>query len=158
MVQTPYRCIHGDEDTVIGGISYDSRRAKEGDVFLCIVGEKTDGHEYIGEVLDKKIAALVVEKEKVLVPELRKRLGRTVVLAVPDTRYALAMMSAAYFDFPAKKLHLIGITGTKGKTTTAYMIRSILEEAGFRTGLIGTVETIVGMEREMCIRDSCRDV
>ena len=85
MVQTPYRCIHGDEDTVIGGISYDSRRAKEGDVFLCIVGEKTDGHEYIGEVLDKKIAALVVEKEKVLVPELRKRLGRTVVLAVPDT-------------------------------------------------------------------------
>lgn len=147
MVQTPYRCIHGDEDTVIGGISYDSRRAKEGDVFLCIVGEKTDGHEYIGEVLDKKIAALVVEKEKVLVPELRKRFGRTVVLAVPDTRYALAMMSAAYFDFPAKKLHLIGITGTKGKTTTAYMIRSILEEAGFRTGLIGTVETIVGMER-----------
>ena len=91
-----------------------------GAVFVCISGAVSDGHAYAKEVAEKGAAALIVEKE-VEVPE-----GITVI-KVKNTRYALALTSAAYFGYPAEKLKVIGITGTKGKTTTTYMIRSILE-------------------------------
>ena len=93
----------------------------------------SDGHTYIEQVAEKGAAAVIVEKD-VEAPE-----GLTVI-KVKDTRYALAMTSAAYFGYPAEKLKVIGITGTKGKTTTTYMVKSILEEVGIRVGLIGTIE------------------
>ncbi len=71
------------------------------------------------------------------------------VIKVEDTRYALALMSAAYFGYPAEKLKIVGITGTKGKTTTTYMIKSILEETGHKVGLIGTIEAIIGEKRSL---------
>ena len=97
----------------------------------------SDGHTYIEQVAEKGAAAVIVEKD-VEAPE-----GLTVI-KVKDTRYALAMTSAAYFGYPAEKLKVIGITGTKGKTTTTYMVKSILEEVGIRVGLIGTIEAIIG--------------
>ena len=115
----------------------DSRKVTEGSVFVCISGAVSDGHEYIEDVAAKGAAAVIVERP-VDAPE-----GLTVI-HVDDTRYALALMSAAYFDYPAKKLKVIGITGTKGKTTTTYMVKSILEGAGYKVGLIGTIEAIIG--------------
>ena len=115
----------------------DSRKVTKGSVFVCISGAVSDGHTYVSEVAEKGAAAVIVEKP-VEAPE------DLTVIHVDDTRYALALMSAAYFGYPAEKLHVIGITGTKGKTTTTYMVKSILEGVGHKVGLIGTIEAIIG--------------
>lgn len=134
-----YELAAGSLDTEITTLVYDSRKVEKGSVFVCISGTVRDAHDFIPDVVGKGAAAVIVEKD-VTVPE-----GVTVV-KVADSRLALACMSAAYFDYPSKKLRTIGITGTKGKTTTTYMVKSILESAGIKTGLIGTIETIIGDE------------
>jgi UDP-N-acetylmuramoyl-L-alanyl-D-glutamate--2,6-diaminopimelate ligase len=134
-----YKCIQGDVHISVTDLVYDSRKATKDCVFVCITGAVSDGHDYIEEVAAKGAAAIITEKE-VIHPD------HVTVVRVPDTRIALANMSAAYFGYPAEKLTTIGITGTKGKTTTTYMIRSILEHTGIKTGLIGTIETIIGEE------------
>ena len=132
-----YRVVQGSDQIDVGELINDSRKVSEGSVFVCISGAVVDGHVYVQEVAEKGAAAVVAEKE-VEAPE-----GMTVI-RVEDTRYALALMSAAYFGYPAEKLKVIGITGTKGKTTTTYMIKSILEEVGHKVGLIGTIEALIG--------------
>ena len=134
-----YELVAGGLDTEITTLVYDSRKVEKGSVFVCISGTVRDAHDFIPDVVEKGAAAVIVEKD-VTVPE-----GVTVI-KVADSRLALACMSAAYFDYPSKKLKTIGITGTKGKTTTTYMVKSILESAGIKTGLIGTIETIIGDE------------
>lgn len=134
-----YELVAGSLDTEITTLVYDSRKVEKGSVFVCISGTVRDAHDFIPDVVGKGAAAVIVEKD-VTVPE-----GVTVI-KVADSRLALACMSAAYFDYPSKKLKTIGITGTKGKTTTTYMVKSILESAGIKTGLIGTIETIIGDE------------
>ena len=134
-----YECVRGTTDKQIGEVVYDSRKLKKDCLFICICGYNVDGHDFAREAVEKGAAALVVQKD-VELPE-----GTDVtVVRVEDTRYAMAFISAAYFGHPADRLKVIGITGTKGKTTTTYMIRSILENAGYRTGLVGTIETIIG--------------
>lgn len=132
-----YEVRQGSDQIEVTELINDSRKVTEGSVFVCISGAVSDGHEYIEDVAAKGAAAVIVER-LVDAPE-----GLTVI-HVDDTRYALALMSAAYFDYPAKKLKVIGITGTKGKTTTTYMVKSILEGAGYKVGLIGTIEAIIG--------------
>lgn len=137
--QIEYTCLQGDEHTLVTDLVYDSRKADKGSVFVCIVGAVTDGHDYISDVIDKGAVAIVIEKDI----ELPKNIT---VIRVDNARKALAFMSAAYFGYPASKLTTIGITGTKGKTTTSYMVKSILENTGIKTGLIGTIETVIGDE------------
>lgn len=132
-----YEVIQGNDDIMVTELVNDSRRVCEGSVFVCISGAVSDGHSYIADVAEKKAAAVIVEKD-VKLPE-----GLTVI-KVSDTRYALALMSAAYFGYPADRLKVIGITGTKGKTTTTYMVKSILEGVGHKVGLIGTIEVLIG--------------
>ena len=132
-----YTCCQGKEDLDIADVVYDSRKVQANDLFVCIRGAVADGHTFAREVAEKGAVALVVE-EKVEVPE------NVTVLQVPDSRYALACISAAFFGHPARKLKTIGVTGTKGKTTTTYMVKSILENAGYHVGLIGTIEAIIG--------------
>lgn len=132
-----YEVVQGNTETEISSLVYDSRKVTAGSVFVCISGAVLDAHKFIPDVIAKGAAAVIVEKEGV------EAAGVTVI-RVEDTRYALACMSAAYFHYPAKRLKTIGITGTKGKTTTTYMIKSILEAAGIRTGLIGTIEVMIG--------------
>ena len=134
-----YEIIQGSDEIEVTELINDSRKVTEGSVFVCISGAVSDGHTYVKEVAEKGAAVVVVEKE-VEAPE-----GVTVI-RVDDTRYALALMSAAYFGYPADKLKVIGITGTKGKTTTTYMVKSILEGVGHKVGLIGTIEAIIGDE------------
>ena len=132
-----YTCLQGDPDTEITALAYDSRKASEGCMFVCIRGAAVDGHRFAADVAAKGAAALLTE-EPVKVP------AGVCVICVQDTRYALAFASAAWFGHPARELKTIGITGTKGKTTTTYMIKSILERAGRKVGLIGTIEAIIG--------------
>lgn len=138
--RSEYTLEQGQEDTEISTLVYDSRKVEEGSVFVCISGAAFDGHKFAGQVAEQGAKAIVVERD-VEVPE-----GVTVI-RFDDTRRALAEMSAAYFGYPAEELTTIGITGTKGKTTITYMIQSVLEHAGQKTGLIGTIETVIGEER-----------
>ena len=132
-----YEVVQGSTETEISTLVYDSRKVMAGSVFVCISGAVLDAHKFIPDVIAKGAAAVIVEKEGV------EAAGVTVI-RVEDTRYALGCMSAAYFHYPEKRLKTIGITVKKGKTTTTYMIKSILEAAGIRTGLIGTIEVIIG--------------
>ena len=132
-----YEVVQGTDQTEVTTLINDSRKAEKGSVFVCISGAVSDGHSYAADVAAKGAAALVVEHE-VDVPE------EVTVIRVKDTRYALALMSAAYFGYQADKMKIIGITGTKGKTTTTYMIKSILDGVGHKVGLIGTIEAIIG--------------
>lgn len=132
-----YEVSQGSDGINVTELINDSRKVTEGSVFVCIRGAVSDGHAFARDVAEKGAAALVVEKD-VDVPE------NVTVIRVEDTRYALALMSAAYFGYPAEKLKVIGITGTKGKTTTTYMVKSILEGVGHKVGLIGTIEALIG--------------
>lgn len=135
-----YEVVQGSDKIQITTLVNDSRKIEEGSVFVCISGAVVDGHEFIADVAGKGAAAVIIEKEAEAPKDMT-------VIRVPDTRYALALMSASYFGYPAEKMKIIGITGTKGKTTTTYMIKSILEEVGHKVGLIGTIETIIGDEK-----------
>ena len=125
-----------ERDCEVNDVVYDSRKAKPGSVFVCLSGAVSDGHRYALAAVEKGAAFVVAERavENCPVP----------VLLTPDSRYALALLSAAFFGHPAEQLKVIGITGTKGKTTTSYMVRAILEQAGHKTGLIGTVGVTIG--------------
>ena len=134
-----YECVKGNLDREITQVVYDSRKLCEGCLFLCIVGANFDGHSFAAEAVEKGAKVLVVSKE-VEVPAD----ADVTIIQVEDTRYAMAFISAAFFGHPADKLKVIGITGTKGKTTTTYLVKSILENAGYKVGLVGTIEVIIG--------------
>lgn len=142
LVNLDYECLKGNVDTTINDVVYDSRKANADNAFICIVGAVTDGHKYISATLDKGCKVFVVEKDMNDLPELTDR--DVTVIKVKDTRIALSYMSAAIFDYPAKKLKTVGITGTKGKTTTTFMVRTILEHHGLKVGIIGTTGVYMG--------------
>lgn len=135
-----YECVQGSTDVEVSAVENDSRKVKPGSLFICIEGANFDGHQYAAEVADKGAKVLVVSKP---VEDTVAEKDITVI-RVENTRYAMAFISAAWFGHPAEKLKVIGITGTKGKTTTTYLVKSILENAGIRCGLVGTIETIIG--------------
>lgn len=132
-----HQIIKGTREGEITALVYDSRKVTKDCMFVCIKGAVYDSHEHVKEIAAKGARVIVAERE-VEAPE-----GVTLIL-VKNTRYALSLLSAAYFDHPADRLKVIGITGTKGKTTTTFMVKGILEHAGYRVGLIGTIETIIG--------------
>lgn len=134
-----YTCMAGDPDREVGALVYDSRKIEKDCMFVCIAGANADGHSFAKEAVQKGAAVLIVEKE-VKLPE---DCG-VAVIRVENTRYALAFLSAAYFGYPAERMKIIGITGTKGKTTTTYLVKSILEHAGHKVGLVGTIEAVIG--------------
>ena len=126
--------VVGDPGTDISGLSYDSRRVRPGDLFFCIPGTVTDGHAFAAAAAAAGAGALVVERDTGTgVPEIR----------VSDARQAMARAAAEFFGHPTGDMVLLGVTGTNGKTTTAYLLESILAAAGHTTGLIGTIETRV---------------
>lgn len=127
--------IYGDTNIEVNKIEYDSKKIESKDVFVAIKGYIDNGNDYINEVINLGACAIIVSKDI----DMSNIENNVTVIKVDDTRIALAKISATYYDYPAKKLKLIGITGTKGKTTTAYMIRDILNASSKRTGMIGTI-------------------
>ena len=137
-----YTLLPGSLETEVRDVIYDSRKIAPETMFVCMVGAVTDGHKYIPDAIDKGASVIVLEREEeaAQIPE------NITVLKVASARLALALMSAALFDHPARKLVTIGLTGTKGKTTTTYMIKKVLEMAGKKVGLIGTIGAMIGEE------------
>lgn len=131
-----YRCVQGDTEVEITDIIYDSRKVTPGCVFICLVGSAVDSHKYAADAAEKGAAAVIACKNV--------QIEHSALILVTDTRYAMACMAAAFFGHPARELKTVGITGTKGKTTTSCMIKSILEKGGIKTGLIGTLGIVIG--------------
>lgn len=133
-----YTLVSGNTDIEISDVIYDSRKACKDCVFVCLKGANLDSHKFAQSAVDSGAVAVVVSEDT--------EIHNATVIKVNDTRKALAFMSAEYFGNPAEELTTIGITGTKGKTTTASMIHSILEKGGYKTGIIGTLGIIIGDE------------
>lgn len=136
LTQCDYTVLSGDLEKDIADVIYDSRKVTKGCAFVCLKGFNVDGHKFIDDALEKGATALIVEDD------IKAPQGVTVVKTA-DTRKALAMMSVEYFSHPADELKTIAVTGTKGKTTTVAMIRSILEKAGIKTATIGTLGIVI---------------
>lgn len=138
-----YELLQGSTQVEVPAVVYDSRKVTQGCMFICIEGAVSDGHSYAADVVKAGAGVLVVTKD--IREDIKDVAGEDLtILRVENSRYAMAFISAAYFGHPAEKLKVIGVTGTKGKTTTTYLIKSILEKAGYKVGLIGTIETIIG--------------
>jgi len=119
----------------IGGLAYDSRAVAPGELFVCVSGFAADGHDYAPQAVQRGAAALVVERPLGLgVPELR----------VPSARAAMGPLAARFYGDPSRELAVVGVTGTNGKTTTAYLVRALVEAGGTRCGLMGTVKSVIG--------------
>lgn len=133
-----YEVVQGNMDIDIKDISYDSRRVKCGTLFVCILGLKMDGHDYIMDAVSNGALAVVIQNDVSNLPK------NTTVIRVSDIRTSLPIISSTFYEDPSRSMDLIGITGTNGKTSVAFIISSILESAQRKTGLIGTIENGIG--------------
>jgi UDP-N-acetylmuramyl-tripeptide synthetase len=146
----PDASITGERNKIIKAVTHDSRNVVPGTLFICLTGNKVDGHEYIQQAVELGAVAVLVEKQ-IAVPA-----GITVI-QVENTRTAMQLIVPAFFDYPARELRMIGVTGTNGKTTTTYLVRSILKAAGFKTGVIGTIQTLIE-DRVLPVKNTTPDV
>lgn len=135
-----YNCVYGKSDIEISNIEYNSKKVRPGDLFICLEGYNTDGHNYVDAAIKNGAVAIVCHKNLTFSKHIT-------VINVENTRIALAHISAAFYEQPAQKLVMIGITGTKGKTTTSFILKEILEKAGYKTGIIGTIMIDTGLRK-----------
>ena len=129
----PFALVQGSLETEVTDIIYDSRKAAEGMAFVCIVGTQRDSHTFAADCAAKGVSVLVIQHDIDL-----SAMPDVTVVKVENSRYAMALMSCNLFGNPARQMTVIGVTGTKGKTTTTHMIKSVLEAAGKKVGMIGT--------------------
>ena len=129
--------VEGSLDREISGITYDSRRVAPGMIFVAAPGQNADGHEFINDAVERGAAAVICERTRAFP-------SRATRICVPDAREAMARVARSFYHHPSAKLKVVGVTGTNGKTTVAFMIKAILEAAGLRTGLLGTVRYEIG--------------
>lgn len=132
-----YELVKGNIDIDINDICYDSRKVTKGDMFVCLSGALSDGHNFIDMAIEKGASAIVIERDIDVN-------GDVTVIKIEDTRKNLSILSSNYFNNPSSKLTTIAITGTKGKTTTSWMIKNILEESDKKVGVIGTMGVFFG--------------
>lgn len=133
--------IDGNPSVEITGITHSSREVTSGTLFVAIKGFKADGHDYVSDAIERGAVAVVVERDVEAPLDVCK-------VRVPDSREALSHISSAFYGNPSKKLEIIGITGTNGKTTTCYLLRSIYEAAGIRCGMLTTIEYWIGSTKK----------
>jgi UDP-N-acetylmuramoyl-L-alanyl-D-glutamate--2,6-diaminopimelate ligase len=131
------------QDIQIREVQYDSRKVQSGDMFVAIRGTAMDGHTFIDNAVNNGAVVVVVEDDAVR-PDSYFLHATVAKIVVPDARYALAQIAANYYGHPSARLHPVGVTGTNGKTTTAYLLQSILQATGKKTGMLGTIEYVVG--------------
>jgi len=129
--------VEGSLDRDITGITCDSRCVRPGNLFVAVRGARTDGHQYVEAAIDRGAAAVVMEDDGVFDLHVTR-------IRVADARHVMALASAQFYHHPSQHLQVVGITGTNGKTTTAFMVKAILEAAGVSTGLLGTVQYVIG--------------
>ncbi|MGB9697040.1 MAG: UDP-N-acetylmuramoyl-L-alanyl-D-glutamate--2,6-diaminopimelate ligase [Ignavibacteria bacterium] len=134
------------EDFEVKGLSCDSRKVSEGFIFFAVEGYKEDGNRYIQDAINKGARAIISGKD--ISNDIKGSFPNTDFVTVPDVRKSMALISNYFYSYPSESLHLIGVTGTNGKTTISYLIQSILEESGRKCGLIGTVNYFTGKEEK----------
>ncbi len=147
LVSMEYHLLGGDDEVEVHSIAYDSREVGKGGLFVCLSGERVDGHDYIEQAAKKGAVAIIIEKSHFLSQQQIKICKDIAVVGVADPRKTLAHLSATWFGYPADDLIIIGITGTKGKTTTTHMIKRTLEMDGYQVGMIGTLGAYIGDEK-----------
>lgn len=133
-----YQLLSGELEKEINNIQYDSRKIEVDDLFVCLTGFEVDGHNYANKAIEAGAKVIICEKN------IDIKENDVTVLLVKEGRKALALMAANYYGHPTRKLKLIGATGTNGKTTTVYLLKSILEKAGKKVGLVGTIANYIG--------------
>lgn len=138
-----YKLVKGNLDKEIEKVQYDSRKIAKNDIFVCLSGFEVDGHQFANKAIEAGASVLICEKDL----DFDNISDEVTVIRVEEGRKALAIISANYYDHPTKKLKLIGVTGTNGKTTSVYILKSILEKAGEKVGLIGTIANYIGDEK-----------
>ena len=131
-----YKVIQGDDNIIIDSVRYDNRKVSDGDLFVCIKGFKVDGHSFVKDAKAKGASAIIVSDDV--------EIDGITVIKVEDTRKALAVVASNFFGNPTDKLKVLGVTGTNGKTTSAFIMKAILEKAGYKVGLIGTIANYIG--------------
>ena len=129
--------VDGPQDQEITGITYDSRRVMPGNMFVAVRGERTDGHRFVDAAIDRGATAVMLERDAGLSPRVTR-------IKVGDARRTMALAAASFFHHPSQQLKVVGITGTNGKTTTAFMVKGLMEAAGIPAGLLGTVQYEIG--------------
>jgi UDP-N-acetylmuramyl-tripeptide synthetase len=142
--------VKGNPAITIEQIAYDSRKVGPNSLFICLKGSTVDGHDFAGTAVTKGAVAILAEQEVNVPPDVT-------VIITPNVRLAMQTIVPYFFDYPSRGMRMIGITGTNGKTTTTYLIRSILREAGYRVGLIGTIQTMIG-EQVLPVKNTTPDV
>ena len=135
-----YQLVKGDLEKEISEVAYNTKNVVKDALFIAIIGTTADSHDFIQDAIQKGANTIIIEKEM----DIKEAVT---VIKVDSSRVALAKISATFFENPAKDLIKIGITGTKGKTTTTFMVKAILEVAGGKVGLIGTTGAFVGTEK-----------
>src|SRR5207253_1313984 len=141
VAEIPGARVVGDSAIDVESLAYDSRKVGPGTLFFCVPGEKVDGHEFAAGAVGSGAVALVVERE------LEVDVAQVVVA---DARAAMAPLAARFWGDPTGELRVVGVTGTNGKTTTAFLVQEILKAANFPCGLLGTVKQVVGgVEKEV---------
>ncbi|MEG0798002.1 MAG: UDP-N-acetylmuramoyl-L-alanyl-D-glutamate--2,6-diaminopimelate ligase [Acidaminococcaceae bacterium] len=143
LIVMPQAKVMGPIDRLVSDVTADSRAVKKGSLFICLKGAHVDGHKYIEQAYRDGAACVLVEAE------VKERPEGLTVIQVKDTRDAMSLVAPWFFDYPGKKMRMIGVTGTNGKTTTTNIIRLILCQAGFKVGLIGTINIMIGEEIEV---------
>lgn len=138
-----YKLVKGNLDKEIEKVQYDSRKVTKNDIFVCLSGFEVDGHQFANKAVEAGASVLICEKDL----DFDNISDEITVIRVEEGRKALAIISANYYGHPTKKLKLIGVTGTNGKTTNVYILKSILEKAGEKVGLIGTIANYIGDEK-----------
>ncbi len=133
--------VDGDPSVEIGEVKFDSRKISSGDLFVAIQGGNFDGHDYVGDAVRRGAVAVVVERDVEVPLDVTK-------VAVPDSRAALSRIASVYFGRPSRRMQVTGVTGTNGKTTTCYLLRSIYTTAGLKAGMITTVEYVIGRRKK----------
>ncbi len=143
LIVLPQARVMGSLDKVVKDVTADSRQVQEGSLFICLKGAHVDGHKYIEQAYKAGAVCVIVEDE------IKDRPAGLTVIRVNDTRDAMSYVAPWFFDYPGKKMRMIGVTGTNGKTTTTNIIRLILRKAGFKVGLIGTINIMIEDEIEV---------
>ena len=148
----PQANIKGSVEIFITSVTHDSRKVEPGTMFVCLTGAHVDGHEFVLDAVKRGAVAILAEKD------LPQHITDSVtIIKVVSSREAMQTIVPFFFDYPSQKLRMIGITGTNGKTTTTYLIRSILHKAGYKVGLIGTIQTLIG-DKVIPVKNTTPDV
>ena len=140
LVNLDYEIIKGDKNIDINSINYDSRKVSKNDLFVCIKGFSSDGHKFAQKAINQGATAIICEDDIECSEDVT-------IIKVKESRKALAILGANYYNNPSKDMKIIGVTGTNGKTTSAFMLKTILEAEGHKVGLIGTIANYIGSEK-----------